>query len=1468
MKEKFCAIKNALSKKNKSRYGILLSVVALIEVLMILLVSTYSWVETISSIEITNSAGQVDDYTFTNALVGTGEGFSGQPIDLAKYFRASGNVHLASASSRDGLNFFFPQLAKTGSTENKFRKGNINDKNTNYISFSFKVQAVGTNANFYFEQVPTFKIGDTVVNDNKIRIALTVANADGSNPVTKVYSNTEDTEEVVATISGDPLIQSSQIYAFEDFDNKDDEEANILFSVLKGEENAKLVTLTAWLQDPSKSTEYDGKTLTCNNFRIVTAVKNTTINFVDRTSAFNKADATSSTWNWVGNDDAIMWIKTSQGAFEMQKVETSDPGAAPTWTITLPTDDLGSSNDDFYFYRTANTVTSNPQDNHYNFWKTKLSETSAAEIPTYKAYGNLKPGSDKEGYGTWGSVCEIMVTRDEEASLVLPTPSDPKTATHITVKTNNNASVVPMNYNNGCWRVFIPNDNNSADLTISFLDNTINAVKRDKSESGSKFHVTSKTTGYWEPASVVEVKVASSCCDDKGNPIMGKVSVTGGPVGETRVKVTKGTPVDIIATPNLIPGTDDYAFEGWYYDDECTKRMSSNSTESFTPDEKSKTYTLYARFQYNVRLTAVSDDVEEDNTGGSVQINNGTAGAKASLYVKKGGSVTLKAVQTEEQAKDYTFMGWIDSENHVVYPADKTTIEITNLQEPINYFAVYKIKTYTLEAYALTGGNAEFWVDDTLKKSGAHITITATNKQTVVYKAVPDESSGYEFVGWYEDEACSNLKTKELEFTANKNTDPKTYYAKFQLKKYNRTVHAVTNGTVDSAKGGTVQVKTDLATSAAGAKATEKITHGNTATLVAKANDGYRFVGWYDAASGGTRISTASTYTEENAIAGDKTYYAIFKQEFSVSLTARTDGIASSTGGNVQAGSNPVGATSSATVLYGDDITIKAVVSSAKYSFIGWYDSSNTGQGNEATKTLSNVTDNITLFADFKVKTFTIKAIAVSEETQGSAGGTVEFTSPVASSGATATVTVTYGGSATFKATVNENDGYEFKGWFNNAAMTGTPYKTDLEFELTNIVDSTVKTYYAKFDLKQYTVSAYAITTGTATSGGGTVVQVINGTEQTASDIVNINNVKHGSQITLRAKPASGATFLGWYNAETGGKQLADENTTDLVLTVTDKTQVYARFNLTNKVTTIYFEKRDGFTSYNAYIYNSGTNKEYKGGWPGGAATLDDETGYYKIQFTVPATEQNGFRVILSNNGSNQHPGSGAAGRYGEFGKKYFFDNSSSTSNLPEYVPVEKVSVNIGAVSIDVNGRTQSDGDEFTGGSITVGSNTYTSATVLKYEKDSSFTATAKGKGNYQFKGWYDNAECTGDPLSTDALSVTLSENKTYYAKFVEQPTITFVDNTTNHWASEQGKVYLKDNKTGKVYNSEEDGYSNHQATFTVPSTVTDITFYRYEDGYGTSSLWSTINAGDRGTKTKYVIVSEAWDKPISGSWQ
>lgn len=1480
MKEKLTAIKKALSKKNNSRYGWIISIVALVEVAMILLVSTYAWVETISSIEITNSAGAVDTYTYTNALVGTGEGYAGQPIDLSNYFKASGNVHMASASSANGKEFFFPQVAKTGTTEPRFRKGGLNDKNTNYISFSFKVKAVNTGADFYFDKIPAFKIGDTEVKDNKVRIALTVANEDGTNSETSIYSyQNEPSESVVANVDGTMVATSPEIKPFSEYASYENPDVNTLFSLLM--DQTKLVTLTAWLQDPDMTAEYAGKQLTCSNFQIVTGVKSTTINFVDRTSAFNSSDAKKTTWNWVGNDDALMWVKTSKGAFKMQKLDTA---AEPTWTLTIPSDNLGSSSDDLYFYRTASTVTENPQDNYHNFWKTTLGGAGATAVPTYKAYGNLKPNSSKEGYGTWGSICEIKVLGDKAES-VLPTPTveTQNTATQITLKTANDASVVPMNYNDGYWRVYIPNDDNSKDLKISFSDHTIDAVNRDTSEIGSTYRVTSAKTGYWEPASIVEVKIASGYSD------MGTVSVSGGPEGATTVKVTKGTTVTLKATPNNIVGQNDkYAFEGWYEDEACTKLLSTNSEQPYKAAEKSKTYTFYAKFQFSVTLTAITDNEKENNEGGSVQINSGTAAAKVNLPVKKGGSVTLKAVQTAAQAEDYTFMGWYNSSGELATAelgeteARNATVEITNLQKPINLFAKFQVKTFVLKAYAATdsnpgeGGNATggtVTFEPEGSASGAYAEITATNKQTITYKAVVKDREGYEFLGWYKDAACTQLHTKEATFTANKNTDPKIYYALFQLKKYNATAHAVTNGVKDNADGGTVMVKTDVGTSAAGATATHKITHGTAPTFTAAAQNGYSFVGWYDSDTFSNKVSSDLTYRPANGVGADIKVYAVFKQKFTVSLTAKTDGVVSSTGGTVQAGTKTAGATSTETVLYGDDITIKAAPSSAAYVFIDWEDANGESQGSEATKTYTNVKSNITLFANFQKKTFEIKAIAVTGGTEGSTtGGTVEFTSPIASSDATATVTVEYDGSASFKANVNVDDGYEFKGWYYKKADNTEALKSnEQEFTLENITDDTVKTYYAKFDLKQYTVTATAVTTGTATSGGGQVVQVIDGTEKTPGDTINVNGVKHGSQITLSAKPTSGATFLGWFDAETDGNQLAD--TKDYEFTVTAPKQVYARFKVTAITTTIYVTQRaSGYVPYLWAYDKADETKNHTGGtWPGKKLSLDADTNYYKYTFTTNYTGD--FYAILSNNGENKDPGGDAKGYPGVYGKTYLFKEGS----MVEYNPV---TVNLDAVTYSADDVKQSQG--FTGGSITVGSNNYTAAKTLSYISGDKFTATAKANSGYEFIGWYTDAECSNS-VGTTLSNITLDGDKTYYAKFKQKPvtniTITFIDDTTdvndannNKWVDKDGaRLFVYDNDTGEHY---EMSCSNDVWTTNslIPSTVTNITFYRCnESGFDngnahegeTIKYWNKWVAPNRGNSTTYKAT-----KDREGSWQ
>lgn len=1435
MKEKFCAIKNSITKKNKSRYGLLLSVVALIEVLMIIIVSTYSWVETISSIKITNAIGKIDTYTYTNAEIGTGTGYSGNPIDLSKYFRASGNVHISSASSADGDEFYFPQVANAGAKSNSYRKGTINDKNTNYIRFSFRVQAKGTNANFYFDKVPTFKIGDTVVTDNSIRVAVSISDSVDSEGSTSVYSyNAVDSENVVGNVDG-TKVATTKIHAFSDYDNNGDDEANVLFTVPKDGE--KIITLTLWLQDPEKTAEYAGKAITANDFKIVTGVKTTKINFVDRTSAYNSSTATKPTWQWISNDNAKMWVYAPSGnAYEMTKAvdENNEEIDPPTWTLTVASELLGDSSGDFYFYRTASTVTSNPQNNYYNFWKTTLSSAGTTAIPTYTAFGNTK-SSSAEGFGTWSNVAEIKVLGDN-AENVLKTPGTSDTPQQLTLNTSASGISVQMNYNNNFWRAFIPNDSNSKTLTLQIKKDdtttyTIAAVNRDTTESASTYRVTSSSTGYWEEPAIVEAIIPADY------ESMGNVSASGGPSGATTVKVTKGTTVKLTATP----ASDDYSFEGWYSDAECTKLVSSISQYNCTASEKNKTYTYYAKFQFNVRLTAKTDGVVEDDSGGQVQINDdGIPAAKVSLPVLKGGSVKLIALPNTE---DYEFMGWYDSESKLVYDNTQTTVEITNLQKPINLYAVYNVKKFVLEAYAATNGVKEDATGGTVKfdsetSSGAYATVEVAYTGTATFVAVVKDTDGYEFAGWYSDEACTKLVTTELTYTADKNTEYKTLYAKFVLKKYDASAVAVTNGTEGSATGGTVQVTADGVTTAAGAKATTKVTHGTTAKFTASKKTGYNFVGWYDKASGGTLVSSSSSYSA-TGVAGDIKLYAVFKKVYTVYLYARTDGIVGSTGGTVKAGSSSSGATSTVSVNHGDSVTIVATPSSAAYSFVKWCDASDNSYGSTTEVTLTNVTSNKSLYADFVKKTFTIEAYAVSEGTQGSDGGTVSFTTE-ADSAAYVSVTVDYDGSATFKAFVNSSDGYEFKGWHEKADCSDTAVSTLAEYTLSGIQAN--KTLYAEFALKRYTVTAVAVTT--EGSNGGTVAEIKDDSEVQSGTTINIESVAHNSTVTLKAKPVDNASFEGWYDAETGGNRLDSPASQSLTITVTDNQTVYARFKVTDITTTIYFTERSGFTNYYAYIYDKTTTTEHPAGdWPGTKMSKDSATGYYKLTFTTSHTGS--FRAIV-NNGSggsgNQYPTSD--GLEGTYGKTYLFGESTMT----EYNPV---SVTLNAVSVNASGVTQSNG--FTGGSITVDGTKYTAAKTLSYNSGTSFSATAAASGNYKFTGWYDNAACSGTAVSTNAtLSVTLTENKTYYAKFVESSTVRVYlkDGTSSSWLNNDNPwMKIEDKSTGTVYTFIYDDDNNWHADVSVNMNSCKLTRNK-SDGSSTWNTWDNLTRNGKTTLT------------------
>lgn len=1091
MKEKLIQIKNSINRSNHSKYGFMLSVVALVEIIMIIAVSTFSWVETISSIKISNDGrpAAIDTYTYTDAHVGVGSDYN-KAIDLSNYFRASGNAHLSAASSADGINFFFPRIVRAGSSAKAYRKGTINDKNTNYISFAFKVTAKDSNQKFFFNNVPQFMADDEPIADkNDIRLAITVADSNGSAESTRIYSYEAGTEKVVADSNGD-FVTDSTIRAFKNFtDNNSEDPDKMLFSIDKDE--TKVITVTLWLQDFENINDrnaYSGKTISAKDFRIVTATKMTQIAFVDKTSGFNSTTSPiKNTWQWIGNDNAKMWVRTAAGSnYEMTK-STASAGSAPMWTVSIPTEQMADKNGNMYFYRTASTVTSNPQNNKLNYWETKFADNGNVN-PVYTAYGS-SINTDGKVYGTWGELSQIQLLGENQS--VLPTPSS-ETAlniTKVTMKNSNNISV-EMNYNNGFWRAYIPKDSASKNLIFSFNSFNINASNRDITEDISTYYVTSSSTGYWHPPAVVKVAVYEPHSN------RGSVSVSGGAAGAQQVKVTKGTTVTVTASPKA-----DYAFEGWYTDPECTKRANQgdSSSFSFSADSIETPYTYYAKFQYNVRLTSVTDGVTSGD-GGKVKINDGTAAAKVSASIKDDSKVILTAIPDTE---NYEFDGWYDKNNEQIKDGDgnhikDTVITIDSLDKPIDYYAHFKVKYFILEAFATVDGKKGYkggYVKFSNQPDSAYSNYATTNVKftdKVAFMARANSAEGYEFKGWYSEEACENLVSNDLSFEADKNSTYKTLYAKFQLKKYDVRAVAVKGATTTaSSDGGTVKITANGSSTNAGSDVSKTVTHGSTVTFeaVAKSSDGYKFIGWFDGS--GNSISTSAKFTTANGISSPITYYARFSKGTTIYFTdafAEDDGYAAYAayvyqndagidgdwpGKQISPNSDGTIVTDEATgyCVYINDSDksgdFNVIINDNKKDGAKQYPSGENALG------LNGTFGNTYFFSNTKsaganMDTFDPISVGIDAATFNKSGSRLSngFTGGKIKVGFNTydkAKTLSRQSGDTFYATPQPVDGYEFEGWYTNAECTTKVTDSAVTNNKLKIQPQDGVTYYAKF---------------------------------------------------------------------------------------------------------------------------------------------------------------------------------------------------------------------------------------------------------------------------------------------------------------------------------------------------------------------------------------------------------------------
>ena len=140
--------------------------------------------------------------------------------------------------------------------------------------------------------------------------------------------------------------------------------------------------------------------------------------------------------------------------------------------------------------------------------------------------------------------------------------------------------------------------------------------------------------------------------------------------------------------------------------------------------------------------------------------------------------------------------------------------------------------------------------------------------------------------------------------------------------------------------GGTVKI-------GSGATTTTTITqtdidYNTLVSVTAVATIGYSFMGWSTTANGST-FTTNNPYSF-NMPAANTTYYAIFLKNFSVTVNAITNGVATTVvkGGTVKINSGTAGYSKTLSIAYSKDITIVAEPEDG-YDFVGWYDSETGG---------------------------------------------------------------------------------------------------------------------------------------------------------------------------------------------------------------------------------------------------------------------------------------------------------------------------------------------------------------------------------------------------------------------------------------------------------------------------------------------------------------------------------------------
>ena len=293
-----------------------------------------------------------------------------------------------------------------------------------------------------------------------------------------------------------------------------------------------------------------------------------------------------------------------------------------------------------------------------------------------------------------------------------------------------------------------------------------------------------------------------------------------------------------------------YNFTGWY-----TASSGGSKVESNTILKNANNHTLYAHW---------------DGKPYTVVYNPGYSGASAASHTgfKYGSSTALRTISALGFSRNgYDFKGWATSKNGgVVYSNGQSVSNLSSNGGEVNLFAVWQAKTYTLTANA-NGGS----IPTTSGWSGSGASATKTITFDSTYGTLPTPTrTGHTFAGWYTAASSGEAVSATTGVTTTGN---RTIYAHWTVNSYTLTADANMTGATFTS------VPSDW--NGSGTTRTRSVIYNTSyGTLPTPAKEGYIFLGWYTAASGGSSVYSTTTMG-----AGNTRIYAHWERTWAADAT-------------------------------------------------------------------------------------------------------------------------------------------------------------------------------------------------------------------------------------------------------------------------------------------------------------------------------------------------------------------------------------------------------------------------------------------------------------------------------------------------------------------------------------------------------------------------------------------------------